>query len=214
MCSAPGTGPACRAPGCSFPRVATVPERRKGCRLPFRDCPSGRPGSACRQREPESIWPARLFWAYFTRRQMWDPAPPWPVRSAGTSRRERSAARPSGDIVILASPYAAAPPILRRYGNALAGKVIVDITDPCDRAESPPTELLTPDDRSDLARSWAGARRPLPGWHGDASVVRTAQPTRADLCGEGCSPAGLRRQVGCAGEARFLALVVPCPRES
>ncbi|GIF23505.1 putative dinucleotide-binding enzyme [Actinoplanes tereljensis] len=37
---------------------------------------------------------------------------------------------PAGDIVILAVPNAAAVPVVARYGNALAGKVIVDITNP------------------------------------------------------------------------------------
>jgi predicted dinucleotide-binding enzyme len=35
---------------------------------------------------------------------------------------------PSGDIVILAVPYASAVPVVSSYGDALAGKVIVDIT--------------------------------------------------------------------------------------
>jgi 8-hydroxy-5-deazaflavin:NADPH oxidoreductase len=37
---------------------------------------------------------------------------------------------PVGDIVILAVPYASAAPIVSQYGDALAGKVIVDITNP------------------------------------------------------------------------------------
>jgi 8-hydroxy-5-deazaflavin:NADPH oxidoreductase len=39
-------------------------------------------------------------------------------------------ATPIGDIVILAVPYASAVPVVVRYGDALAGKVIVDITNP------------------------------------------------------------------------------------
>jgi 8-hydroxy-5-deazaflavin:NADPH oxidoreductase len=39
-------------------------------------------------------------------------------------------AAPVGDIVILAVPYASAVPVVAQYGNALAGKVIVDITNP------------------------------------------------------------------------------------
>jgi predicted dinucleotide-binding enzyme len=39
-------------------------------------------------------------------------------------------AAPAGDIVILAVPYAHAAPVLRQFGNALSGKVIVDITNP------------------------------------------------------------------------------------
>jgi 8-hydroxy-5-deazaflavin:NADPH oxidoreductase len=37
---------------------------------------------------------------------------------------------PAGDIVILAVPYADAAPVVRQFGNALSGKVIVDITNP------------------------------------------------------------------------------------
>lgn len=39
-------------------------------------------------------------------------------------------AAPAGDIVILAVPYAEAAPLVRRFGNALTGKVIIDITNP------------------------------------------------------------------------------------
>ena len=38
----------------------------------------------------------------------------------------------SGDIVILAVPYPALADILSRYGDQLAGKVVVDITNPLD----------------------------------------------------------------------------------
>ena len=39
-----------------------------------------------------------------------------------------------GDIVVLALWYAAAIPVVQQYGDALAGKVIVDITNPIDLA--------------------------------------------------------------------------------
>jgi predicted dinucleotide-binding enzyme len=39
-------------------------------------------------------------------------------------------AAPVGDIVILAVPYASAVPVVTQYGDALAGKVIIDITNP------------------------------------------------------------------------------------
>ena len=39
-------------------------------------------------------------------------------------------AAPAGDIVILAVPYASAVPVVSQYGDALAYKVIVDITNP------------------------------------------------------------------------------------
>jgi predicted dinucleotide-binding enzyme len=37
---------------------------------------------------------------------------------------------PAGDIVILAVPNAGAVPVVTRYGDALAGKVIIDVTNP------------------------------------------------------------------------------------
>lgn len=39
-------------------------------------------------------------------------------------------APPAGDIVILAVPYAAVLDVVKRYGQSLAGKVLVDITNP------------------------------------------------------------------------------------
>jgi len=39
-------------------------------------------------------------------------------------------AAPAGDIVILAVPYASAAPVVSQYGDALAGKIIVDISNP------------------------------------------------------------------------------------
>ncbi|MEV8603815.1 NAD(P)-binding domain-containing protein [Streptomyces griseoviridis] len=37
---------------------------------------------------------------------------------------------PAGDIVVLAVPYAGAAAVVREYGDALRGKVIVDVTNP------------------------------------------------------------------------------------
>ncbi len=52
---------------------------------------------------------------------------------------------PAGEIVILAVPYASAAPVIGQYGDALSGKVIVDITNPF----APDfTGLLTPDGTS------------------------------------------------------------------
>ncbi|MBZ6085617.1 NAD(P)-binding domain-containing protein [Streptomyces olivaceus] len=39
-------------------------------------------------------------------------------------------AAPAGDIVVLAVPHGSAVPVVSRYGDALAGKVLVDITNP------------------------------------------------------------------------------------
>jgi 8-hydroxy-5-deazaflavin:NADPH oxidoreductase len=52
---------------------------------------------------------------------------------------------PAGDIVILAVPYASAVPVVAQYGDALAGKVIIDITNPINAGA---TGLVTPDGTS------------------------------------------------------------------
>jgi 8-hydroxy-5-deazaflavin:NADPH oxidoreductase len=52
---------------------------------------------------------------------------------------------PAGDIVILAVPYASAASVVSQYGDALAGKVIVDITN-CFNSSG--TGLATPDGTS------------------------------------------------------------------
>jgi 8-hydroxy-5-deazaflavin:NADPH oxidoreductase len=52
---------------------------------------------------------------------------------------------PVGDIVILALPYASEAPVVTQYGDALAGKVIVDISNPFDPDF---TGLVTPADSS------------------------------------------------------------------
>jgi hypothetical protein len=54
-------------------------------------------------------------------------------------------AAPAGDIVILAVPYASAAPVASQYGDALAGKVIVDIANPFNPGA---TGLATPDGTS------------------------------------------------------------------
>ncbi|MGH3404412.1 MAG: NADPH-dependent F420 reductase [Streptosporangiaceae bacterium] len=63
---------------------------------------------------------------------------------------------PAGDIVILAVPYASAAPVVRQYGDALAGKVIVDISNAFDPAG---TGLITPDGSS-AAQETARAAAP------------------------------------------------------
>ncbi|MFD4439515.1 NADPH-dependent F420 reductase [Nocardia sp. NPDC058519] len=52
---------------------------------------------------------------------------------------------PVGDLVILAVPYAGAVPIVAKYGDALAGKVIIDISN---TANADATGLVTPDGTS------------------------------------------------------------------
>jgi 8-hydroxy-5-deazaflavin:NADPH oxidoreductase len=48
----------------------------------------------------------------------------------GGAAAGKFSAAPAGEIVILAVPYANAVPVVTHYGGALAGKVIVDITNP------------------------------------------------------------------------------------
>ncbi len=52
-------------------------------------------------------------------------------------------AAPVGDIVILAVPYSAVLDVVKQYGEKLAGKLIVDITNPI---KSDFTGFLTPED--------------------------------------------------------------------
>jgi predicted dinucleotide-binding enzyme len=52
---------------------------------------------------------------------------------------------PAGDIVILAVPSGSAVPVVSRYGDALAGRIIVDITNPFN---SGATGVVSPDGSS------------------------------------------------------------------
>ena len=54
-------------------------------------------------------------------------------------------APPAGDIVVLAVLFDSAVPVVSHFGDALAGKVIVDITNPFNPSV---TGLATPDDTS------------------------------------------------------------------
>jgi 8-hydroxy-5-deazaflavin:NADPH oxidoreductase len=54
-------------------------------------------------------------------------------------------AAPAGDVVILALPYANAAAVVSQYGDALAGKIIVDITNPFNASA---TGMAIPDDTS------------------------------------------------------------------
>jgi predicted dinucleotide-binding enzyme len=53
----------------------------------------------------------------------------------------RFGAAPAGDVVILAVPYSAVLDVVKQYGKALAGKVLVDITNP---VASDRTSFVTP----------------------------------------------------------------------
>jgi predicted dinucleotide-binding enzyme len=52
---------------------------------------------------------------------------------------------PAGDIVVFAVPYASAMPVVAKYGDALAGKVIIDIPN---IFTADATGLVTPDGTS------------------------------------------------------------------
>jgi predicted dinucleotide-binding enzyme len=74
----------------------------------------------------------------------------------------------AGDVIVLAVPYAAAGELLRRYGGALDGKVVVDITNPVNGSFD---GLVTPPDSS-AAEQLAAT---VPG----ASVVKAWNTTFA-----------------------------------
>jgi predicted dinucleotide-binding enzyme len=52
---------------------------------------------------------------------------------------------PAGDLVVLAVPYSSGVPVVARYGDALAGKIVIDIANTFD---ADATGLLTPDGTS------------------------------------------------------------------
>lgn len=71
-------------------------------------------------------------------------------------------ATPSGVIVILAVPYSAVLDVLKQYGDALAGKTLIDITNP---VGSDRISFVTPDGRS-------GAQEIAKAAPADATVVK------------------------------------------
>jgi 8-hydroxy-5-deazaflavin:NADPH oxidoreductase len=71
-------------------------------------------------------------------------------------------AAPAGDIVILAVPYSAVLDVVRQYGEELAGKLLVDITNPIN---SDFTDFVTPEDSF-------GAQEIVKAAPADADVVK------------------------------------------
>ncbi len=71
-------------------------------------------------------------------------------------------AAPAGDIVILAVPYSAVLDVVKQYGDELAGKLLVDITNPI---KSDFTGFLTPEDSF-------GAQEIVKAAPADAEVVK------------------------------------------
>ena len=61
---------------------------------------------------------------------------------------------PAADIVVVAVPYGSVAPVVRQYGDALDGKVIVDISNPFN---SDGTGLATPDGTSAAQQTAAAA---------------------------------------------------------
>ena len=89
------------------------------------------------------------------------------VGAAGTA--------PAGDIVVLAVPYASAAAVVSKYGDALDGKVIVDITNPI----APDSKgFVTPDGSS-------GAQEIAKAAPADAHVVKAFNTLFANVLAAG-----------------------------
>ena len=77
------------------------------------------------------------------------------------------ATTPAGDLVILAVPYASAVPVIAQYGDALAGKVVIDISN---TSTADATGLVTPDGTS-------GAQEIAKSIPASANVVKAFTPS-------------------------------------
>jgi len=84
---------------------------------------------------------------------------------------------PAGDIVILAVPYAAVLDLLTQYGEALAGKLLVDITNP---VASDHMSFVTTDDSF-------GAQEIAKTAPGDAQVVKAFNTVFSHVLAAGSS---------------------------
>lgn len=108
---------------------------------------------------------------------------------------------PAGDIVVLAVPYDNAAAVVSEYGDALRGKIIVDITNPMSDDR---THLVTPDGSS-------GAQEIAKAATAGAHVVKAFNTLFANVLATG-SAAGRRLDVFVAGDdaqakARLSAFV-------
>ncbi|MCA0047096.1 NAD(P)-binding domain-containing protein [Mesorhizobium sp. B283B1A] len=90
------------------------------------------------------------------------------------------AAAPAGDIVILAVPYSAVLDVVKQYGEKLAGRLLVDITNPI---RSDFTGFSTPADSF-------GAREIAKAAPADADIVKAFNTLNSDVLAAG--PAGNR----------------------
>jgi len=93
----------------------------------------------------------------------------------GSTTTGEFGAVPAGDIVIVALGYADVVPVVAQYGNALAGKVIVDI---CNPVNSTGDGLAIPDGTS-IAENVAGAAP------ASASVVKAFNTTFGAVLAKG-----------------------------
>jgi hypothetical protein len=64
----------------------------------------------------------------------------------------------TGDVVILAIPYGAVADVIATYGDALAGKVVVDITNPVDFSTFTPLQVEAGSAAAEIAGRAPGAR--------------------------------------------------------
>ncbi|MCX5235960.1 NAD(P)-binding domain-containing protein [Streptomyces prunicolor] len=85
-------------------------------------------------------------------------------------------AAPVGDLVVLAVPYAAAAAVVSEYGDALRGKVIIDITNPI----TPDFQsFVTPDDSSgaqEIAKAASAGAQVVKAFNALFSHVLAAGP--------------------------------------
>ena len=78
---------------------------------------------------------------------------------SGDVRTARSATRSTGDVVVLAVWYQALDDVLGRYGDQLAGKVVVDITNPVDPQTYQPLTVEAGSAAQEIAQKASRARR-------------------------------------------------------
>jgi predicted dinucleotide-binding enzyme len=64
----------------------------------------------------------------------------------------------SDDVVVLAVPYGALDDVVRRYGDQLSGKVVVDITNPVDFSSFTPLMLEAGSAAAEIAQKAPGAK--------------------------------------------------------
>jgi predicted dinucleotide-binding enzyme len=88
-----------------------------------------------------------------------------PEKAQGVAQELSAAVRPgtvgdpiSGDVVVLAVWYPAVAEVLARYGDQLAGKVVVDITNPIDPEAFEPLKLDAGSVAQEIAAKVPGAR--------------------------------------------------------